>query len=113
MRLGGVFGIFAFAVEGIFRIHHRKREDPEYRSEEHTSELQSQSNLVCRLLLEKKKTQVHVSAESVDTAHLSHHCSVHYPRMPCRLLTRPLFLTPVTATARISPRTCTDNPATS
>src|SRR2546430_5980503 len=39
--------------------------DPEYpsrsahelRSEEHTSELQSQSNLVCRLLLEKKKKQ--------------------------------------------------------
>src|SRR2546427_7921979 len=27
------------------------------RSEEHTSELQSQSNLVCRLLLEKKQTQ--------------------------------------------------------
>src|SRR2546430_2852449 len=27
------------------------------RSEEHTSELQSQSNLVCRLLLEKKKTE--------------------------------------------------------
>src|SRR2546427_1688720 len=29
------------------------------RSEEHTSELQSQSNLVCRLLLEKKKTKVY------------------------------------------------------
>src|SRR2546427_5856046 len=29
--------------------------DGETRSEEHTSELQSQSNLVCRLLLEKKK----------------------------------------------------------
>src|SRR5688572_32862113 len=28
---------------------------PDRRSEEHTSELQSQSNLVCRLLLEKKK----------------------------------------------------------
>src|SRR2546430_17594129 len=28
------------------------------RSEEHTSELQSQSNLVCRLLLEKKKTNI-------------------------------------------------------
>src|SRR2546430_4317632 len=28
-----------------------------HRSEEHTSELQSQSNLVCRLLLEKKKNQ--------------------------------------------------------
>src|SRR2546427_12953512 len=30
-------------------------EPRERRSEEHTSELQSQSNLVCRLLLEKKK----------------------------------------------------------
>src|SRR5688572_31836669 len=29
-----------------------------WRSEEHTSELQSQSNLVCRLLLEKKKKQL-------------------------------------------------------
>src|SRR2546430_1620237 len=29
------------------------------RSEEHTSELQSQSNLVCRLLLEKKKTPLY------------------------------------------------------
>src|SRR2546430_3266953 len=31
------------------------------RSEEHTSELQSQSNLVCRLLLEKKKKRMTVS----------------------------------------------------
>src|SRR2546427_3527615 len=31
------------------------------RSEEHTSELQSQSNLVCRLLLEKKKKIDHVA----------------------------------------------------
>src|SRR2546427_2561984 len=30
---------------------------PAMRSEEHTSELQSQSNLVCRLLLEKKKNR--------------------------------------------------------
>src|SRR2546430_3144976 len=30
---------------------------PLFRSEEHTSELQSQSNLVCRLLLEKKSTE--------------------------------------------------------
>src|SRR2546430_11083789 len=40
---------------------------PDPRSEEHTSELQSQSNLVCRLLLEKKKKhllglQVHLDA---------------------------------------------------
>src|SRR2546430_11361927 len=34
-----------------------------WRSEEHTSELQSQSNLVCRLLLEKKKNLVR---DSVD-----------------------------------------------
>src|SRR5260221_5132532 len=31
--------------------------DHEYRSEEHTSELQSHSDLVCRLLLEKKKKE--------------------------------------------------------
>src|SRR5688572_31546505 len=31
--------------------------DTEPRSEEHTSELQSQSNLVCRLLLEKKNNE--------------------------------------------------------
>src|SRR2546430_7187334 len=33
-------------------------EELELRSEEHTSELQSQSNLVCRLLLEKKKKKI-------------------------------------------------------
>src|SRR5260370_36225859 len=31
------------------------------RSEEHTSELQSHLNLVCRLLLEKKKTCIHIN----------------------------------------------------
>src|SRR2546427_3513983 len=35
----------------------RKAHTDDPRSEEHTSELQSQSNLVCRLLLEKKKTK--------------------------------------------------------
>src|SRR2546430_9483510 len=42
------------AVIGI--AHVGKALLPLLRSEEHTSELQSQSNLVCRLLLEKKKT---------------------------------------------------------
>src|SRR2546428_5298393 len=39
------------------RDPHRSRssKDPSARSEEHTSELQSRSDLVCRLLLEKKK----------------------------------------------------------
>src|SRR5256886_9454462 len=36
------------------------------RSEEHTSELQSQSNLVCRLLLEKKK-KIHLSSSSASS----------------------------------------------
>src|SRR5688572_32351139 len=50
------------------RVHRRARRPPglrafarrrdRARSEEHTSELQSQSNLVCRLLLEKKKLQI-------------------------------------------------------
>src|SRR2546430_5172088 len=40
------------------------------RSEEHTSELQSQSNLVCRLLLEKKKKkQLRQVLIVVDTSH--------------------------------------------
>src|SRR5256885_7898700 len=34
---------------------------PPYRSEEHTSELQSPCNLVCRLLLEKKKLAISTS----------------------------------------------------
>src|SRR2546430_9541466 len=38
------------------------------RSEEHTSELQSQSNLVCRLLLEKKKT-IGLLTDPDDTVH--------------------------------------------
>src|SRR2546428_9249759 len=33
------------------------------RSEEHTSELQSRSDLVCRLLLEKKKNYMHIMYE--------------------------------------------------
>src|SRR2546430_7267418 len=44
------------------------------RSEEHTSELQSQSNLVCRLLLEKKKTQtLHSPQRSPSTFPLPKH----------------------------------------
>src|SRR2546427_5000997 len=35
------------------------------RSEEHTSELQSQSNLVCRLLLEKKKKNMAASRDPI------------------------------------------------
>src|SRR5256885_5661351 len=40
------------------------------RSEEHTSELQSPCNLVCRLLLEKKKTNVCVDLSMCFTANV-------------------------------------------
>src|SRR2546427_949030 len=38
------------------------------RSEEHTSELQSQSNIVCRLLLEKKKKKKQLCRDDVKTS---------------------------------------------
>src|SRR5256885_2791813 len=40
---------------------HRELDGRAVRSEEHTSELQSPCNLVCRLLLEKKKKNIHTS----------------------------------------------------
>src|SRR5688572_32378210 len=43
------------------------------RSEEHTSELQSQSNLVCRLLLEKKNERVRTTAAPARQRHLTRH----------------------------------------
>src|SRR2546430_11297270 len=53
---------------------------PQYRdderSEEHTSELQSQSNLVCRLLLEKKKnTSEQPNSQPILSNHVSLTCS--------------------------------------
>src|SRR5438270_4238331 len=47
------------------------------RSEEHTSELQSQSNLVCRLLLEKKKRSASVAR------HTNIHSMHGHSRLPC------------------------------
>src|SRR2546421_1739075 len=50
------------------------------RSEEHTSELQSRSDLVCRLLLEKKKNQ------QLNRTDLQHTHSTHSPARSCPLL---------------------------
>src|SRR2546426_5948532 len=50
-RLGSSLGVAGLQALGTFIPHLRRGE----RSEEHTSELQSPCNLVCRLLLEKKK----------------------------------------------------------
>src|SRR2546430_5612318 len=55
----------------------RHRREARQRSEEHTSELQSQSNLVCRLLLEKKKkkiTQTHKECHNTDICRDSMDC---------------------------------------
>src|SRR5256885_4574121 len=49
----------ALALRGVGEL--------EQRSEEHTSELQSPCNLVCRLLLEKKKGNTAISSTYVDT----------------------------------------------
>src|SRR5688572_31763465 len=43
------------------------------RSEEHTSELQSQSNLVCRLLLEKKKNKKKKQITNITTTNINTH----------------------------------------
>src|SRR2546430_5779285 len=48
----------------------RDRDRAADRSEEHTSELQSQSNLVCRLLLEKKKN-IHIVYDQLRFAELA------------------------------------------
>src|SRR5258706_16206073 len=53
-----------FAVPAIFPPHQPKSFWHPCRSEEHTSELQSLTNLVCRLLLEKKKKHQKKKQES-------------------------------------------------
>src|SRR2546427_7188866 len=51
------------------------------RSEEHTSELQSQSNLVCRLLLEKKKKKKENQKQRPLTTHCNRYTATqHLPR---------------------------------
>src|SRR2546426_8389761 len=52
--------IYTFWLTGDGNVHHAVPGlAANQRSEEHTSELQSPCNLVCRLLLEKKKTNDH------------------------------------------------------
>src|SRR3954465_11032648 len=50
---------------------------PYHRSEEHTSELQSHDNLVCRLLLEKKKTTLPPRSSHTPA---NPHQPTHHPR---------------------------------
>src|SRR2546427_4093232 len=54
LRARGILAVYHYLPHHISEMGRRFGN---MRSEEHTSELQSQSNLVCRLLLEKKKKQ--------------------------------------------------------
>src|SRR3989442_9825903 len=55
--IAGATGVDECALEHPLLRRQRAVEALDMRSEEHTSELQSRPHLVCRLLLEKKKTQ--------------------------------------------------------
>src|SRR2546430_6117563 len=55
---GGGPGRLYQRYQSFLPVRERAESGRKLRSEEHTSELQSQSNLVCRLLLEKKKNTV-------------------------------------------------------
>src|SRR5690242_21538644 len=59
---------------GMARHIWSRRTATSNRSEEHTSELQSHVNLVCRLLLEKKKkkNQPHTNHPRLDNPHTNH-----------------------------------------
>src|SRR2546430_6617363 len=60
-----------------------------FRSEEHTSELQSQPNLVCRLLLEKKKkTLTKALSATLSSSSLYHHSGVFSTRLHLLPLSR-------------------------
>src|SRR3712207_8915233 len=55
------------------RVQANRAAFPQRRSEEHTSELQSRQYLVCRLLLEKKKTPIsRVAAFHLQLNHTTH-----------------------------------------
>src|SRR5690349_23426350 len=54
------------AAAGVLLQEPRRQRQNEHRSEEHTSELQSRRELVCRLLLEKKKGKKAKSQEEAE-----------------------------------------------
>src|SRR2546430_12470995 len=54
-------------LSGVSRKKKNSYSAEKNRSEEHTSELQSQSNLVCRLLLEKKKNKPQAASSARPT----------------------------------------------
>src|SRR5215204_72415 len=70
------------------------------RSEEHTSELQSHSDLVCRLLLEKKKKKIHREIRNL----------VHHNYTPPALTSVRVQLSPQPLTPALDQRSRSDRP---
>src|SRR5690349_1967480 len=66
-------GLSAAAVASLGRVDAALLVLTRRRSEEHTSELQSRRDLVCRLLLEKKNLDVMVATELTEAAHADRH----------------------------------------
>src|SRR3989440_1510793 len=67
-----------------FLLESAKRRTARYRSEEHTSELQSRSDLVCRLLLEKKKNKSIPQPPPLQGGYLRKHQQESAPLQPGR-----------------------------
>src|SRR2546430_7211410 len=78
------------------------------RSEEHTSELQSQSNLVCRLLLEKKNAEALVML-GIEQPH-----AIAIPQLIERVwaMQQPYLITIVVERSRRRRRTASTEPST-
>src|SRR2546430_5690768 len=99
-------------IKNPVRLTSSRRRTTARRSEEHTSELQSQSNLVCRLLLEKKKKIYlfcsHIYHHTTDETCPSARCTVG-PGSPLQRKhstpVTPLCRQPCAPYAHVTPRT--------
>src|SRR5256886_7898543 len=100
MAMGPYLTIARLAAAVRFTLRHVQR------SEEHTSELQSQSNLVCRLLLEKKKMPLSIKFSPLRS---SHSCVFPHVQATARA-TSPHYSHPILPTRRHFPQLCLVRP---
>src|SRR3989475_7732084 len=81
LSMGGFAPSATITSKPFIRADGAKPPIDKARSEEHTSELQSQSNLVCRLLLEKKKKYITKQSQQHKTE-LQSHSKIVYRLLP-------------------------------
>src|SRR2546425_8085496 len=72
-------GLHLRGTAGVWSVLARTPREDRPRSEEHTSELQSLAYLVCRLLLEKKKSERHMDTRLYHVTHFRNTCLVVRP----------------------------------